>query len=209
LVNAGTANLEFDHAGENAWRINLTLQSAGLVNRLYHVSDHYRVFTDGRFCASSATLDAQEGKRHALTQIQFDNAKHKVIYDERDLLKNTTKKNELDIPPCTHEVAGGLAVLGELDLQPGKSATLPITDGKKLVHARVEAQAKEKITVAGRTYQTIRYEAFLFDNVLYKRKGRLFLWLTDDPDRVPVQFRIQLGFPIGTISLSLEKQQKL
>ena len=97
----------------------------------------------------------------------------------------------------------------ELDLPPGKSATLPITDGKKVAYAKVEAQAKEKCQCDGKTYQTVRYEAFLFDNVLYKRKGRLFLWLTDDQERTPVQLRVQLGFPIGTISLELEKQQKL
>jgi hypothetical protein len=45
--------------------------------------------------------------------------------------------------------------------------------------------------------------------VLYKRKGRLFIWLTDDADRTPVQLRFQLGFPIGTISLALDKQQKM
>ncbi|MBV9266737.1 MAG: DUF3108 domain-containing protein [Acidobacteriaceae bacterium] len=209
LITAGTANLDITRAGANAWEINLGLESAGLVNRLYHISDRYRVFTDGRFCASSANLDAQEGKRHMMTQLQFDNARHKVTYEERDLIKNKSEKRELDIPPCTHDIMGALAALSELDLEAGKAATLPITDGKKLVHARIEAQAKETVPAMGKNYQTIRYEAFVFDNVLYKRKGRLFLWLSDDPDRVPVQFRIQLGFPIGTISLSLEKQQKL
>ena len=86
---------------------------------------------------------------------------------------------------------------------------MPVRNGKKLVQAKVEAQAKENINIDGKNYPTVRYEAFLFDNVLYKRKGRLFIWLTDDPERTPVQFRIQLGFPIGTILLELEKQQRL
>jgi Protein of unknown function (DUF3108) len=96
-----------------------------------------------------------------------------------------------------------------MNLEPGKSGTLPVTDGKKMVNARIDAQSRENITVGGKTYRTVRYEAFLFDNVLYKRKGRLFIWFTDDADRTPVQFRFQLGFPIGTISLQLDKQEKL
>jgi hypothetical protein len=96
-----------------------------------------------------------------------------------------------------------------MNIEPGQSATLPITDGKKMVNARVDAKSRENVSVADKTYHTIRYEAFLFDNVLYKRKGRLFVWLTDDTDRVPVQLRFQMGFPIGTISLELQEQQKL
>ena len=76
-----------------------------------------------------------------------------------------------------------------------RPATLPITDGKKLVNARIDAQSRENVSIASKTYHTIRYEAFLFDNVLYKRKGRLFIWLTDDADRIPVQLRFQLGIP--------------
>ncbi len=208
LVNAGTANLQFTKAS-GGWQTDIELESAGLVNRLYRVSDRYKVLSDDKFCAASAFLDAQEGKKHTVTKLTFDDSRHKVDYDEHDFTKNTGNKRQIEIAPCTHEVAGALAALGELDLQPGKSMSVPITDGKKMVFARVEAQAKESVAIDGRTYQTIRYEAFLFDNVLYKRKGRLFLWVTDDPERTPVQFRIQLGFPIGNILLELERQQKL
>ena len=209
LVNAGTANLDFQRTPSNGWTIDLDLQSAGIVSRLYRVNDKYKVQSSDQFCASSVDLDAQEGKRHMITHIGFDNGNHKADYTERDLIKNTTKKQALDIPPCTHEIAGALAALGDLDLQPGKSTTLPITNGKKLVNAKVEAEAKETINVDGKSYPTTRYEAFLFDNVLYKRKGRLFIWIVDDQEKTPVQLQIQLGFPIGTISLELEKLQKL
>ena len=130
-------------------------------------------------------------------------------YDEHDLLKNTNQHLETDIPPCAFEVTGALASLRLANLEPGKSTYLPITDGKKLVNARIEAQGKESLTIDGKAYQTVRYEAFLFDNVLYRRKGRLFLWMTDDADHLPVQFRLQLGFPIGNVTILLEKEERL
>jgi hypothetical protein len=77
-----------------------------------------------------------------------------------------------------------------------------------VVNAKIEAQGKESISLNGKTYQTIRYEAFLFDNVLYRRKGRLFVWISDDASRIPVQFKLQLGFPIGNVTIELEKQQR-
>lgn len=207
-VNAGTAVVQLSREAQNNWLFNMDLQSAGLVSRLYRVMDTYKVATTGHFCALNTFLDAQEGKRHHQTQMTFRVPQHKVDYYEHDLVRNATVKKELNIAPCTHDVIGALATLRTLNLQPGKTAFLPVTDGKKMVEARVDAQAKEKVVVGNKSYQTIRYEAFLFDNVLYKRKGRLFLWITDDSDRLPVQMRVQLGFPIGTVLLQLQKQDK-
>jgi hypothetical protein len=157
----------------------------------------------------TSDLDAQEGKHHKLTLLKFDLLHNKVEYDDHDLLKNTSDKRWLDVPPCTYEIAGALASLRGLDIPPGRSASLPITDGKKVAFSKIEAQARESVNCGGKTYQTIRYEAFVFDNVLYKRKGRLLIWLTDDAARVPVQLRFQLGFPIGTVTVELDKQQQL
>ncbi|HJY07662.1 MAG TPA: DUF3108 domain-containing protein, partial [Bryobacteraceae bacterium] len=92
--------------------------------------------------------------------------------------------------------------------EPGKSASIPVTDGKKVAMARIDAQERETITIDNKQYHTIRYEAFLFDNVLYQRKARLWLWMTDDASRLPVQIRLRLSFPIGNITLFLDKEER-
>jgi Protein of unknown function (DUF3108) len=209
LVTAGTATVQLSRLSPDYWQLELDLESAGMVNRLYRVLDKYKAITNDRFCPSTLVLDAQEGKRRRFTRLTFDNSRHKVEYEERDLINNRTFKRALDVSPCTHDIAGAVASLRLMNIEPGQSATLPITDGKKMVNARVDAKSRENVSVADKSYQTIRYEAFLFNDVLYKRKGRLFIWLTDDEDRIPVQLRFQLGFPIGTISLELQKQQKM
>jgi hypothetical protein len=207
LVTAGTATIDLSQAGQ-VWQTNMSIESAGLVTRLYKVLDTYRMTSDSKFCASSSVLDAQEGKRHTITHLSFEANRRKVRYDERDLVKNSGEQKELDTPSCTHEVLGALEALRATSLDPGKSATFPVTDGKKVANAKIEAQGKESISLNGKTYQTVRYEAFLFDNVLYRRKGRLFIWISDDGDRIPVQLRLQLGFPIGNVAILLDKQQR-
>ena len=209
LVTAGSAIIEERRGTGSGWDFNLNLQSAGLVSRLYRVFDTYKAITGDRFCGSSAVLDAQEGKKHLVSRLNFNNARKKVEYTERNLIKNTTTNKELAVPPCTHEILGALAVLRLAPPESGKPISLPITDGKKLAFVKIEAQAKEKLNVEGKNYSTTRYEVFLFDNVLYKRKGRLFLWATDDPNHLPVQLQVHLGFPIGNITIQLEKDEKL
>jgi hypothetical protein len=207
-ITAGMATVTMTKPNPDQWQTNLDLQSAGMVSRLYRVQDKYRTFTSVKFCAASSELDAQEGKRRNFTKLSFDPAHRKVNYYEHDLIKNQEVRKELDTSPCTYEITGALEALRAMDVEPGKTITVPITDGKKFANARIDAQAKENVTVDGKSYPTIRYEAFVFDNVLYKRKGRLQVWITDDAERLPVQFRMQMGFPIGTVNVELQKQDK-
>jgi hypothetical protein len=207
LITAGMAQIDVEPTGPN-WETKLNIESAGMVTRLYRVNDTYRALTNNQFCGIHATLDAEEGKRHRFSSLSFDGGKKKVAYEERDLVKNKTTQKTIDIAPCTHEIVGALSALRMMRVEPGKTVMLPITDGKKMVMARVEAQQKETIEIDKQKFQTIRYEAFLFDNVLYRRKGRLWVWMTDDASRLPVQIRVRLGFPIGNITLTLDKDER-
>lgn len=207
LITAGTATLELKPGADHRWQTNLNIESAGVLARLYRVLDAYRVTTDAKFCLVNSELDAQESKRHVVTSTALESASNKLHYEEKDLVKNSTTQKELEVPPCTREISGALASLRLAHLEAGKSTTIPITDGKKVVSAKIESQARETLNLDGKKFQTMRYEAFLFDNVLYRRKGRLFVWITEDPERLPVQIRIQLGFPIGNVMIQLDKQQ--
>ncbi|MGH9619187.1 MAG: DUF3108 domain-containing protein [Bryobacteraceae bacterium] len=209
MITAGVATVELVHGQPADWRIDMTLESAGTVARLYHLLDKYHVITGPKFCADEAELDAEQGKQHRITHLIFDNLAHKVKLTRRDLKTNTVETKEVAIAPCTHDVLGALAVLRTMNMQPGAWQSFPTTNGKKMVYVKIHALDKETIKVDGNTYHTIRYEAYLFNKTLYKRKGRCLLWLTDDAAKIPVQFRFQFGFPMGTISVELQKRDVL
>lgn len=204
LIRAGVAHLTFTPAG-TGWKADLHLESAGTISRLYRVMDSYQVQADAKACPANSALDAQEGKKHYITRLSFDNNRRKVVYSSQDLIKNLNTQKELDTAPCTREIVSALVALRTLNLEPGKSGTLAISDGKKFANARIEAQAKETLNVNGKQYQTLRYEAFLFDNVLYKRKGRLLIWISEDSSHFPVQLQFQMGFPVGNVLVQLQK----
>jgi hypothetical protein len=209
MITAGTAVLQYSRSGHNGWQIDITLESAGVVNRLYRVFNKYKISTNDQFCLGNAVMDAQQGKKHEISRLNFDTLHHKVSLERDDLIANTHFKNEIEGATCTHEIAGAVASLGVMLPPPGKTVTLPITDGKKIAYAKITSEQKDPVVINGKTVPAIRYEAAIFDNVLYRRKGRAYLWLTDDGERTPVQIRLILGFPIGTVNLQLDKQEKL
>ena len=71
----------------------------------------------------------------------------------------------------------------------------------------MEAQGREQLKIKTGTFDTIRYEVFLFNGSLFSRKGDMFVWLTDDAHRLPVEIRARMSFPIGTITFELTKDE--
>lgn len=208
LITAGRATVEWSFPSDAAAQIKLKVESVGLVSKLFRVEDNYVANMGSGLCAQSVQLTAQEGSRERETKITFDYPNHRADYLERDRVKNTVVlARETDIPPCVHEIIGGLYFLRTLNLEPGQSALLPLTDGKKSAVVKVEAQQREEVKTSAGTFKTMRYEAYVFNNVLYRRPAHLYVWLTDDQRRLPVQIRVRMQVTIGTITLQLEKHE--
>ena len=208
LINAGKAHLEWNAAPSGSATtgdVRLHVESAGLVSRVFLVNDEYTAAMKSGFCAESTLIQAQEGGRHKETRVTYDEVAHKALYVEKDLNKNTTAMQDVAIPGCVHDLIGGLIALRFLRLEPGKTAQIPVSDGKKFALARVEAQRREQLKTDYGTVNTVLYEIYLFDNVLFRRSGHLHVWITDDDRRLPIQLEVRLQFTIGTITFRLEK----
>lgn len=211
LIYAGTARLSLDSRGpaeKNEREAKVHLESAGMVSKLFRLEDNYDVEMRDQFCADSTDFNALEKNRHRETKVQYDRVHGKASYVERDLLKNAIVKTaETPIPACASDIIGALYKLREIRLDPGQSTQFVLSDGKKTVSARVEAQAREELKIKAGNYNTIRYEASVFNGVLYARKAQLLIWLTDDARHLPVQIRARMSFPIGSITLELDKEE--
>lgn len=203
LIHAGNAVIE---SGPSS--VAVKLDSAGLVSTLYKIQDAYRVQFEAPFCATSSLMDAREGSRHRETAITFDRARNRASLIEKDVNKNViVSKTDVQIPNCVHDVTAALLRLRRTRVEIGQSVQLPVSDGRKYAAVKVEAQEREQVKTPAGTFNTVRYEVNLLNGVVYSRAGRVFVWLTDDNRRVPVQFRLRMSFPLGTVTLELEKEE--
>jgi len=208
LITAGKARLDWNAlpGPRGGFESKLHLESVGLVSKLFRVLDDYTSQLNPSLCVLASNSVTHEGVRHREAKITFDYDAHKASYLERDTARNTILlQQETEIPSCAHDVIGGLYFMRTLNLDPGQPVQAPVSNGKKVVSARIEAQQREDVKTPAGTFKTIRYELFLFNNVLWSRSGHLYIWLTDDRRRIPVQIRFRLPVTIGTITLQLEK----
>jgi hypothetical protein len=210
LITAGKAKLEWssEQRPRAGAQVNLHLESVGLVSKFFKVEDDYTASLNSALCGQSLQMTTLEGSRQRETKVTFDSASRKASYLERDRAKNAIiGAHEVDIPPCVHDVVGGLYYLRTLNLDPGQSIEAPVSDGKKSVMAKVEAQQREDVKTSAGTFKTIRYEIHVFNDVLYRRSAHLYVWLTDDRRKLPVRVQVRMQFAIGTITLLLEKAE--
>jgi Protein of unknown function (DUF3108) len=203
LIHAGNAVIE-----SGASSVAVKLDSAGLVSTLYKIQDAYRVQFEAPFCATSSLMDAREGSRHRETAITFDRARNRASLIEKDVNKNViVSRTDVQIPNCVHDVTAALLRLRRTKVEVGQSVQIPVSDGRKYAAVKVEAQEREQVKTPAGTFNTVRYEVSLLNGVVYSRAGRVFVWLTDDDRRLPVQFRLRMSFPLGTVTLELEKEE--
>jgi hypothetical protein len=205
LIHAGTAVIQAQKS-----TADLKLDSAGMVSSLFKVHDDYAVTYDDGFCAMAATMDSQEGKRHHDTKVTYDRTENRASYVERDLIKNSVLHSDtVQIPGCVHEVLGAFLKIRSMNPVLGQPFQIPMSDGRKSASVKIEPQEREEVKTPLGTYKTIRCEANMMNGVVYARKGRVFVWLTDDERHMPVQIRLRMNFPVGSVTLLLSKEEHL
>jgi len=203
LIHAGNAVIE---SGPNSATVKL--ESAGLVSTLYKIQDNYRVQFDSSFCAASSLMSSKEGSRHRETAINFDRNRNRAALVEKDVDRNIiVSRTDISIPNCVQDVVAGLLRLRRTRVEVGQSVQLPLSDGRKSAAVKIEAQERERVTTPAGAFNTVRYEVNVLNGVVYSRAGRVFVWLTDDERRLPVQIRLRMNFPLGTVTLELEKEE--
>ena len=87
-----------------------------------------------------------EGKRHHEAQVTYDRSRNHAFYVERDLIDNKMLKEAgTDIPNCVADVAGAFAKLRSMNVGPGQSVQIPVSDGRRSAAVKVTAQEREDV----------------------------------------------------------------
>lgn len=204
MIHAGTATFESQksHAA-------LKLQSAGMVSTLFRVNDTYTVDFEDPFCATSSTMDSMEGKRHHEAHVVYDRTQGRATFTERDVLKGTQIRTaQTEVPSCVHDVLAALLKVRQSSLTVGQSVQIPVSDGRRAAPVKIEALSRETIKTPAGTFDAIQCEAFLMNGVVYARKGRVLIWISTEERHLPVQIRLKTSFPVGTVTLQLQKEER-
>lgn len=122
-------------------------------------------------------------------------------YDEEPLRVKEREEFELDIPKYVIDILGAFYYVRTQTLRPGMPVHMLNQDNKKIYNLTVIVQKREQIKVRAGKFNCIVVQPQLQGDAIFKQKGKLWVWLTDDELKIPVQMKSKAF--IGSVTTEL------
>ncbi|MDQ3001482.1 MAG: DUF3108 domain-containing protein [Fibrobacterota bacterium] len=192
-VHAGRATLELlltDQPTE--WKIQSLAWCNKFFQSIYPVRDTVTSIIDSRgIYPLRFDKRLHEGSYHANISARYDQAHHTL----------TTLDTTMSIEPFTHDVLSAFYFIRTQKIRPGDTLDLAAVSGKKKYNLKVLCHGRETIKVPAGEFRTLVVEPVLKGDGLFKAKGKLIIWVTDDESHTPV--KMQSKIPVGSIKAEL------
>jgi len=192
-VHAGQASLDLlPTPNPKIWQIRSEASCSGFFQSFYSVQDTVSSFIDVRGIYPLRFQKVlNEGSYHTRLLADYDQQKH--------LLR--TQDTTLSIDPFTQDVLSAFYYVRTQPLAVGKSFELAAVSGKKKYVLQVLCLREETVTVPAGSYPCIVLQPVLKEDGLFKAKGKLWIWVTEDARHLPV--KMQSDIPVGSIKAEL------
>lgn len=205
-IIAGNAELAVEEIvlfrGRPAYRIVSRARSNKFFSKFYKVDDHVESLTDvdGLF-SWWAEKHLREGRYRADRRTEFDQLNRR-IYSNEDTLQQA--------PPFVQDILSGMYYLRTFDLEVGQEILLDTFSDGKLYPLRIKVLGREPVKTPAGRFDCLVVEPFLQTPALFKQKGRIQVWLTNDRRKLPVLMRTQIyvsAFSLGSVVAELEEME--
>lgn len=110
---------------------------------------------------------------------------------------------QVKTPPFVLDVLASLYYVRTQNLEVGRSLYITNHDNKNIYPLEVKVHLKETIETGAGKFRCLLIEPVLKGEGIFKQKGRLKVWLTDDRYKIPVQMTSEIV--VGHITTELEK----
>jgi len=199
ILSAGTAVMEvmdtIIYDGAKCFKIRSTARTNGFISTFYKVDD--TVFTyidyDGIF-SHYFRKRLREGKYRNEKMTHFDQKRHLAITD----------KDTIRTYSFVQDAFSSFYYIRTYDIQPDVDILIDNHTDKKNYPLKVIVKGREKVKVPAGEFDCIVVEPVMRSEGIFKAKGRIKIWLTDDEYKLPVKMQTEVFF-LGSIHADLKK----
>jgi hypothetical protein len=212
FVTAGTAKMQVIPRPESgSLELLATAHNNGVFESIYPVRDTIRSLVSAQTLLPSFFRKINnEGTWHNHVQIEFNHAKNTARLSDTVFSSPPPKAKirrhsdtTVTLDPETHNIMSAFYFIRTLDLVPGQTKTFNAVSGKKKYKLKVIAHRYETIKVAAGSFRCLVVEPVLADDGIFKAKGKMTIWLTNDAQRIPVLVKSKIA--LGSIRVELLK----
>lgn len=202
FINAGAAYLEVSHVkdwdGHAVYTLTARAESNKFFSGMYKVRNRIESYWDSTGHFSRRYFESRrEGKHRAQNEIVFDYGKQEARYQDGQTFP---------IPPEVQDALSSFYFTRTQALPLGGSVFFDYHASHKSVPLEVKVLGREKVETPAGTFSCVVVEPLLKAGGIFKNKGRLVIWLTDDERRMPVLMKSKVM--IGSISATLVEAKR-
>jgi len=196
-LNGGSSLMQVQNlqrvAGRHAYRIVTKTESNSFVSKFYKVRDRAESYIDAESLYTLRFIKhLREGGYKSDVDIRFDQGNRKAIYSDG---------KTFDVAAAVHDVLSAFYFVRTRPLPDGATMVVPTHDNKKSYEMEVKVHKRERIEVPAGKFNCVLVEPILKSEGVFKSKGSILVWLTDDDRRMPVLVRTKV--PVGSINVAL------
>ncbi len=190
-----------EYEGKQLLAIRLRTLSNKVVEKIYPVNDTIESLVDPvTFLPVRFSKDMSEGT-HKYKEFTLFDRTNKVAHWESEL---TGKKKQYAIEPETRDIPSLMYYLRTQSFNVGTDQHFRVQADEKVYDLWLHIQKKEKIdTLNFDNVRCIKIEPEAAFNGLFVRKGKLWIWVSDDPRCLAA--RIEASIPVANIKAILFK----
>ena len=208
LIPVGTGTLwvrdTLDFEGKKAYHISIEGHSNAFLSAFYEVDDFVQTFWDKQKLCSLAFQKIQnEGHYHTNDVYLFDQDRQKAVSYGRK-----RGRRQYAVPPSVQDALSCLYYYRSRGLGITDSMSMDVFQDRKNYKVRVRTEAKEKIKVKGMgKVSTICVEPQAAREGMFFRKGQMWIWFTDDQEKIPVQVKVRASI-FGKVTAELQSVEQ-
>lgn len=201
-ITAGHAVQEVKQVGDDI-HILSTARSAEWLRFFFPVDDRIESFLTAGvpplFIGTPRLYQERkhEGKTITNREARFDRQKLEVITIDH---RNKSQKQQA-ITKRTYDTLSSFFYFRTIPLQVGTSYFIDIYDCNRLWNTEVKVLRREELVTPLGRFKTIVIQPLLKSEGIFARTGDMFIWLTDDDRRIPVQMKSKVV--VGSITATL------
>ncbi len=206
IMLAGYATIEVhedkDFRGEDTFKFITTAKSRKAFDWVFKVRDRTESYFD-KIKAHSVRFEKhlREGSYEVDIEIDYDQDSLKAHY-YNDRKGKKPKRATINIPENVMDPLSALFFVRTQDLQVGKEILIPATDNKKVYNIKVIVHRLETVEVKAGTFKCWVVEPVMADGGVFKKDGKVMVWLTADKKKMPVKMETKVY--IGSIVAELD-----
>ncbi|TKJ41750.1 hypothetical protein CEE37_04055 [candidate division LCP-89 bacterium B3_LCP] len=190
VIPAGKAGIEImpelvQHRQAPCYDIHTWAYTAKAIDLFFKVRDEIHSYMDTRGIFTwYFEKQLNEGKYHDVKVVDYDQ-RSGTAYTTDDGVPSDTSR----IPLFVQDAISALFYFRLQPIEVGKSKHIFIHDIKKTYPMRIDILAREEVDVPAGKFTCFKVEPVLESAGIFKSKGRIFIWFTDDERRLPVMLK--------------------